>query len=134
MIVDANTLVMVVALTVAIALALASALSWQAARHGHRRRLSGDIDASKARVDELERRRKAGEITQEDFDVQQGLIAGELLARAPSTRAAGGTSRARARHAKLALAALVVAAAAGALYAWMGAARDAGTPSAAVQP
>lgn len=120
MTVDANTLVMIVALTIAIALALASALSWQAARQGPRRRLSGDIEASRARADELVRRRDAGEITQEDFDAQQGLIAGELLARAPSAQAAAAPSPRVPRPGRLALAALVVAAAAGALYAWMG--------------
>jgi cytochrome c-type biogenesis protein CcmH len=114
---DASTVVMVGALTVAIALALASALSWQRARDG-RRRQHADIATSRALADDLRRRRLAGELTQEEFDLQQGVLAEGLLD-PPAPEAAPPASPARRSAAPaLAAGALLVAFAAAGLHAW----------------
>jgi len=104
---DTSTLVTVGALTVAIALALASALSWQRARAGHRRNLAADIDGSVQLADDLRRRRMAGELTQEEFDVRQGAIAEGLLAQRADDAAAAAPPGRRACALLVALAAAV---------------------------
>jgi cytochrome c-type biogenesis protein CcmH len=115
---DTSTLVTVGALTVAIALALASALSWQRARAGHRRNLAADIDGSVQLADDLRRRRMAGELTQEEFDVRQGAIAEGLLAQRADDAAAAAPPGRRARTWALAACALLVALAAAVFHEW----------------
>jgi len=117
---DASTLVTVGALTVAIALALASALSWQLARAGLRRRLHADIDATRARAEDLRRRQAAGELTQEEFDTQQGTIAEALLAHGAAGGRATAAQASRPRARLLAAGALLAALVAGAWQAWLG--------------
>jgi cytochrome c-type biogenesis protein CcmH len=116
---DAGTFVMVGALTVAIALALASALSWQRARAGRRRRLSADIEASRSLADDIRRRHLAGELTQEEFDRQQSGAVAHLLEQATPGEAPRGQSALPSRTRALAACALLVALAAGGVHAWL---------------
>jgi cytochrome c-type biogenesis protein CcmH len=117
---DASTLVTVGALTVAIALALASALSWQLARAGLRRRLRADMDATRARAEDLRRRQVAGELTQDEFDTQQGALAEALLAHGTARGRATAAQASRPRARLLAAGALLAALVAGAWHAWLG--------------
>ena len=116
---DASNLVLVGALAVAAALALASALSWQSARSGRKRLLRGDIEASKARADDLRQRHLAGELSREEFDRQQGLVAQGLLDQAVPGDAPSGALGRQVRARTLAVGALLVALVAGAWQAWL---------------
>ena len=126
---DAINLVLVGALAVAAALALASALSWQAARNGRKRLLRGDIEASQALADDLRQRHLAGELTREEFDRQQGLVAQGLLDQATPGDAPPGALGRQIRARTLAVGALLVALVAGALQAWLHRAVPAGADS-----
>ena len=115
---DSGILLLDGGLAVALALALASAVSWRSARTARQRRLRVDIDASRQRMDDLHRRRAAGEITQQDFDAQERHVAEGLLQ--PQPEDAGDAAARPGRAQILAAAALVVAVVAGALYAGFG--------------
>lgn len=101
---------------IATLLALAAATAAWSARAATARRLRQDIDGSRARIDDLQRRRAAGEISAAEFDdLERGVATGLLEAGS----AAAPRAKANARWARLALAAVVVAAATGALHAWL---------------
>ena len=112
---DSGTLILGGGLALASALALASVLSWRSAHAARQRHLQSDIDASRQRMADLRQRRSAGEIAQQDFDAQERRVAEGLLQSQPAR--AGGAAAGWTRTRVLALAALVVAAVAGAIYA-----------------
>src|SRR3954447_547927 len=115
---DAATLVLAGGSATALALAFASAISWQSARSARAQRLRRDIDASRAHMDGLRRRRAAGGITQADLDAQERSLAEGLLAPG-SVNTTAETPPRPARTRGLAVTALAVAVLAGGLYAWL---------------
>lgn len=113
---DSGILVLNGGIALALALALASAISWQSARTSRARRRREDIGESRQRLDDLRRRRAAGEITEQDFEAQERHVAEGLLQPPPATASGAAAKSRQARI--LASAALVVAVVAGGMYAW----------------